>query len=61
MDTKTSIGKITQFPIPCFPDALAEKIQKLVIPSRVAAHKSRQLFDRTKTRVTQLIEEAVRA
>jgi len=52
---------LSQFPVPCFPDALAEKIQKLVITSKKAAHKSHQLLDQAKSQVEQLIEEAVRS
>lgn len=51
---------LSQFPVPCFPDTLAEKIRELVISSKEEAHKSAQLLDQAKLRVEQLIEEAVR-
>jgi restriction endonuclease S subunit len=52
---------LSQFPVPFFPDALAEKIRELVITSKEAAQKSEQLLDQAKSRVEQLIEKAVQA
>jgi hypothetical protein len=46
--------------VPKLPERLQQEITELVIQSHEANKKSQELLDQAKTRVEQLIEEAVR-
>ena len=50
---------IAKFPVPLFDSALANRVRELVLQSASAVRKSEQLLEQAKTRVQQLIEEAV--
>jgi hypothetical protein len=52
---------ISRFPVPLFDVELANDIQKLVLQSRNALRESEQLLEQAKTRVEQLIEEAIQS
>jgi hypothetical protein len=50
---------IAKYPVPLFADDLAERIRDLVLASKRSQQKSDELLEQAKTRVEQLIEEAV--
>jgi type I restriction enzyme S subunit len=52
---------IARFPVPLFDGELASRIRDLVIHAKSALRESEQLLEQAKTRVEQLIEEAVQA
>ena len=52
---------ISKFPVPLFDHALAEEIKALIRKSKSAKQESEQLLEQAKTRVEQLIEEAVQS
>ncbi|MBK6568016.1 hypothetical protein [Candidatus Aalborgicola defluviihabitans] len=51
---------IARFPVPLFDDALARRVQELVVQSKNALSESVHLLDQAKARVEKLIEEAVK-
>lgn len=53
-------GSIRKLMIPILPKPVMEKIAALVKESKYAKRKAEELLDQAKTRVEQLIEEAVR-
>ncbi len=50
---------IARLPVPLFDDALASRIQELVVEAKASLRESERLLDQAKTRVEQLIEAAV--
>lgn len=50
---------ISKFPVPLFADDIAAHVQELVLASKAAKRKSDELLEQAKTRVEQLIEEAI--
>ena len=51
---------IAKFPVPIFQKKLSTRVRDLVLKSRTTKKKSQELLDQAKTRVEQVIEEAVR-